>query len=172
MQINFMGKIMGLKKNRSDKYTIGLCNTFKDSKLKVLFFELDAEHKEYYYKVKSVFVKDKLDFFVHKTGSGGYHFLSPTLLTAGRWHFIIQDLKKINPQCPQLTLRVKPNKYYNEDFYWYQIYEQMEFDNKDVNSLQMCNYFNRIWKTDFKGIIQTELNIVSYPLPFVNEIVR
>ena len=161
-----------MKKNRSDKYTIGLCNTFKDSKLKVLFFELDKGQTIEFNDVEQTFIKNELDYFIHKTGSGGYHFLSPTLLTAGRWHYIIQNLKKLNPKCPMTTLRMKPNKYYDEDFYWYQIYDEAYFDNEKFNSIQMCNYLNRLFKTHFKGTIETELNIVSYPLPFVNEILQ
>ena len=163
--------LMALKKNRSNKFTVGLCNSFKDSKLKVLFFELDKEHNEYYEQVTKVFMKNELDHFVHLTGSQGHHFLSPTLMSAGRWHYIIQEIKQINPKCPMTTLRVKPNKYYQEDYFWYQIIDERHFDNKKINSLQMCNYFNRLWKTEFKGEIETELNIVSYPLPKV-EIVR
>ncbi len=156
---------MGLKKNRSETYTIGLCNSFKDSKLKVLFFELDRAHTHNLDEVRWVFIKNKLDYFIHLTGSQGHHILSPTLMSSGRWHYIIQDIKHINRECPMTTLRMKPNKYYQEDYFWYQIKEQKHFDNEKVNSLQMCNYFNRLWKTEFKGDIQTELNIVSYPLP-------
>lgn len=161
---------MTLKKNRSNKYTVGLCNTFKDSQLKTLFFELDKEHLQDYNYVNGVFRKYELDYFVHITGSQGHHFLSPTLMSKGRWHYIIQELKHVNKKCPMNTLRVKPNKYYQEDYFWYQIVEQRQFDNEKVNSMQMCNYFNRIWKTQFKGEIQTELIIVNYPLPL--EIVR
>ena len=162
---------MGLKKNRSNKLTVGLCNSFKDSKLKVLFFELDKEQIISFNEVEQTFIKKELDYFIHKTGSGGFHFLSPTLMSAGRWHYIIQEIKNINKKCPMNTLRVKPNKYHEEDYFWYQIYDEAYFDNQKINSLQMCNYFNRLWKTQFKGEIETELNIVSYPLP-ISDYVR
>ena len=159
---------MALKKNRSNKLTTGLCNTFRDSKLKVLFFELDKEHSEFYNVVKNVFDKYELDFFTHLTGSKGHHFLSPTLMTTGRWHYIIQEIKHINPKCPMTTLRVKPNKYYQEDYFWYQIVDQTHWGNDRINSIEMCQYLNHIFKTNFNGKINTELNIVSYPLPISN----
>ncbi len=161
-----------MKKNRSETYTIGLCNSFKDSKLKVLFFELDKEHSRNIDEVKYIFIKNELDYFIHRTGSGGYHFLSPTLMSGGRWHYIIQEVKHLNRECPMNTLRVKPNKYYQEDFYWYQIIDQKQFSgNYGLNSNQLCNYFNRIWKTKFMGVVPTELNIVQYPLP-ISDYVR
>ena len=58
---------MALKKNRSETYTIGLCNSFKDSKLKVLFFELDKEHSKNIDEIKYIFIKNKLDYFIHRT---------------------------------------------------------------------------------------------------------
>ncbi len=162
---------MALKKNRSETYTVGLCNTFKDSKLKVLFFELDKEHSRNIDEVKYIFIKNELDYFIHRTGSGGYHFLSPTLMSAGRWHYIIQEVKHLNKECPMNTLRTKPNKYYQEDYYWYQIIDQRQFDNEKVNSLDLCILFNRLWKTQFKGIIPTEIIQPPYPLP-ISDYVR
>ena len=98
---------MALKKNRSNKFTIGLCNTFKDNtKLRTLFFELDREHIDSYEFVNNVFQKNELDYFVHKTGSGGMHFLSPTMITKQRWKDIMKLLKTINPKCPLTGVEV------------------------------------------------------------------
>ena len=161
---------MTLKKNRSNKFTIGLCNTFKDNtKLRTLFFELDREHMDEYEYVNKVYQKNKLDYFVHKTGSGGFHFISPTMITKARWNKIMKLLKSINPKCPMTTLRVKPNKYYNEDQFWYFTYIEKHYENREHNSRMMCNYFNRIFKTHFKGALLDEIIIVQYPLPFVKE---
>ena len=157
---------MTLKKNRSNKFTIGLCNTFKGSKnLKTLFFELDREHFEKYDYVNRVYQNNGLDYFVHKTGSGGFHFISPTMITKSRWKKIMIELKFINPKCPMTTLRIKPNKYYNEENFWYFSYIEKHYDNLKHNSLMMCNYLNRIFHTKFEGEVLDEMIIVNYPLP-------
>ena len=161
---------MGLKKNRSNKFTIGLCNTFKDNKtLRTLFFELDKEHLEHYTLVCQVYRNNKLDFFTHKTGSGGMHFLSPTMITKERWKSIMLELKFINPKCPMTTLRVKPNKYYGEDDFWYFIYTEETFENESCNNNYMCDFFHRVFATKFLGNQEDEIKIVHYPLPFVKE---
>ena len=67
------------------------------------------------------------------------------------------------------TLRIKPNKYYNEDQFWYFTYIERHYDNKKYNSLMMCNYLNRIFKTKFEGRLNDEIKIVNYPLPFVKK---
>ncbi len=161
---------MTLKKNRSNKFTIGLCNTFKDNTtLRTLFFELDREHMDDYEEINNIFQDNKLDYFVHKTGSGGFHFLSPTMIRKQRWKEIMSLLKPINPKCPMTTLRIKPNKYYNEENFWYFSYIEKHYDNLKHNSLMMCNYLNRIFKTKFKGELLDEIKIVNYPLPFVKQ---
>jgi hypothetical protein len=154
-----------MKKNRSNKFTTGLCNTFKNIDAKTFFFEIDSN--ENYSKICQVFLDNKLDFFVHKTGSGGFHFISPTLITRQRWKEIMIPIKKINPKCPMTTLRMNPNKYYGEESFWYFKYIEQTFDNEEFNSKQMCDYLNRIFKTNFVGKVDSELKIVNYPLPIM-----
>ena len=114
-----------MKKNRSNKYTTGICNTFRDSELRVLFFELDREHLIYEPEIHKLYKDNELDYLVHRTGSMGLHFLSPTLMTKERWKEIMRCYKHINPKCPMTTLRVKPNKYPDEDGIWYRVHENI-----------------------------------------------
>ena len=74
-----------MKKNRSNIFTDGICNTLKDDKnLKMVFFELDNtnvnletwEYELSYFniensiKVVRAFNKFELDYFIHLTGNG------------------------------------------------------------------------------------------------------
>lgn len=152
-----------MKKNRSNKFTDGLCNTFKNIQAKTFFFELDDN--ENYERICNLYYINQLDFFTHRTGSGGYHFISPTLITREQWKELMNEVKSINPKCPMTTLRMNPNKYYQEDQFWYFKYVEKHYDNEFKNSKQMCEYLNRIFKTTFKGDIDTELKLVRYPLP-------
>jgi hypothetical protein len=158
-----------MKKGRSNKFTVGLCNTFTDCKnLRTLFFELDKEHLDQYSRICKIYDDNKLDYFIHKTGSGGYHFISPTMITKERWKNIMNEVKDVNPKCPMTTLRMQPNKYFGEDSFWYFIYIEKHFDdNYKCNSKNMSDYLNHIFKTKFDGLLQDEIKIVRYPLPKV-----
>lgn len=156
------------KKNRSDKYTTGLCMTIKESKeLRFLFFELDKEHLNYYNKVCEFYQIKKLDVLIHRTGSGGYHFLSPTLIQKTEWKKLHGELSQINKSCPMITLRVKPNKYPNEKEIWYRFIHFKFKENIPYNNNNICVYLNHIWKSDFDGLQQDNIVIVNYPLPYV-----
>ncbi len=67
-----------MKPNRSNKFTKGLVCTYANSPLRSFFFELDSEHKELYQDICDFYNLEELDFIVHRTGGGGYHFISPT----------------------------------------------------------------------------------------------
>jgi hypothetical protein len=157
---------LSMKQNRSSVYTIGLCNTFENfKKIRTFFFELDVSNKDQFNAVCDLYKQQKLDYLVHKTGSGGYHFLSPTIITKERWSRLIKAVREFNRDCPMLCLRVKPNKYPNEDQIWYRVETYQKFENERYNSREMSNYLNKIWGTHFIGNVETELKIVNYPLP-------
>lgn len=171
---------MGLKPNRSNKFTTGLCNTFRGTTSRVLFFEIDGEEDvtRFYQIIETIYRQHHLDFIMHRTGSGGMHFLSPTMISLEEWKEIMKHLKGINPKCPMTTLRVEPNKYVNEADIWYRSseeryrktdpYSDEVIDMNTVrNSAEMCNYLNHIWNTTFKGNVNTEIKVVRYPLPLM-----
>lgn len=165
------------KKNRSNQYTTGLCNTFSGTDLKTLFFEVDKydprtqTHNENYVRelqiVNSIYRRLGLDYLVHKT-QNGCHFLSPTMIPKLFWSKIIkEDLRDINRKCPMTTLRVEPNKYPNESEFWYRV-DAFYFDGNDIrNNFNMCNYLNKIFGTSFRGSPDNnqDIKIVRYPLP-------
>ena len=154
-----------MKPNRSNKFTTGLCNTFSDSELRCFFFELDKEHLEHYDTVIDVFDDYELDYILHKTGSGGYHWISPTMITKLQWREMMSQVRHINPKCPMTTLRVEPNKHPNEDMIWYTCMQSNWKGNIKLNSREMCFYLNKIFGTQLTGEIPTTLKIVRYPLP-------
>ena len=177
-----------MKKNRSNIFTDGICNTLKDDKnLKMVFFELDFEnHSSWnwnsFFKVKKTYKKFELDYFIHRTGKG-LHFLSPTLVDKILYKKFMNELKDINTKCPMTTLRTKPNKYENEKDYFYNIIEIKKFsNNKKANCKEMCNFFNETFnKTEkstflsipnFEGTHKGKIIKVKYPLPYPKEVIK
>ena len=70
-----------MKPNRSSRYTEGLVCTLADSDLRVFFFEVDKEERDEFAGMNEFYNFHKLDFVVHRTGGGGYHWLSPTMIS-------------------------------------------------------------------------------------------
>ena len=159
-----------MKKNRSNIFTDGICNTLKDDKnLKMVFFELDKKSPlDMIYdivKVEDTYKKFELDYFIHRTGNG-LHFLSPTLIDKILYKKFMNILKDINTKCPMTTLRTKPNKYENEKDYFFEIVEIKKFpNNKKSNCLEMCNFLNETFNTNFEGTHKGKIIKVKYPLP-------
>jgi hypothetical protein len=149
---------------QSNKYTTGLVCTFADIPLRTFFFELDTEHREFYNDVCDFYNLEELDYIVHRTGGGGYHFVSPTMISLGRWTALHEELKNINSECPMITLRMKPNKHPNEELVWYNSHVERFNTIPSQNNLQMCRYLNKIFGSDFKGTGAGEMKIVEYPL--------
>ena len=168
-----------MKKNRSNIFTDGICNTLKNDKsafsnskykgLKMVFFELDLEINKLLKdsdrnKVKNTYEKFELDYFIHATGNG-IHFLSPTLIDRILYKKFMNILKDINTKCPMTTLRTKPNKYKNEKDYFFEIVEIKKFQNKKANCKEMCNFLNKTFNTNFEGTHKGKIIKVKYPLP-------
>ena len=154
-----------LKPNRSNRYTTGLVCTFADRPERCFFFELDKEHREFYQDVCNLYELEGLDWIVHRTGGGGFHFISPTMITKEHWLAMHEELQEINKECPMTTLRMEPNKYENENQFWYNSHTEVLNAPTCDNNLQMCNYLNRIFGSKFIGTGAGEMKTVRYPLP-------
>ena len=119
-------------------------------------------------KTKNTYEKFELDYFIHATGNG-IHFLSPTLIDRVLYKKFMNVLKDINTKCPMTTLRTKPNKYENEKDYFFEIVEIKKFsNNKKANCLEMCDFLNETFNTDFEGTHKGKIIKVKYPLPYPN----
>lgn len=132
-----------------------------------MFFELDKDEIEYDHLVTKTYLDYGLDYLIHKTGGGGKHYLSPTLISKAEWKEIMNRLRFLNKNCPMTTLRVQPNKYPNESEIWYRTDKYSDPENQSLNSREMCQYLNKIFKSNFVGEIPTDLKIVRYPLPLI-----
>jgi len=153
-----------LKKNRSDKYTKGIAITNNSNDLRFPFFDLDFDFQSSFGVVEYNYRDIGLDYLIHRTGNG-YHFISPTLLNKEEWKEFHEPIKRINPECPQTTLRWLPNKYPDENDVWFiakPVYSNQCFYR---NSYEMCCLLNTTFGSDFRGAIETDLKFVRYPLP-------
>ena len=157
-----------MKPNRSSRYTTGLVCTFADSDNRVFFFEVDEEEKHLFAEINEFYNFHKLDFVVHRTGSGGFHWLSPTMIERDLWRSFHKELKHINADCPMTTLRIEPNKYPDEQIVWYNSHVINTNTKTPLeNNAQMSNLLNHIWGCEFAGIQEGSIKQVKYPLPLV-----
>ena len=155
-----------MKSNRSKRFTTGLVCTFKDTDLRVFLFEVDRKDKNRFLEINEFYRANNLDFVVHKTGSGGYHWLSPTMITKEFWKELHKQLQHINPECPMTTLRIEPNKYIGEENTWYNTAdERWNTDRYSENSEEICQLLNHIWGAELIGTGKGQHKQVKYPLP-------
>ena len=154
-----------MKPNRSSRYTEGLVCTFTDSDSRVFFFEVDKEDRDEFAGINEFYNFHKLDFVVHRTGSGGYHWLSPTMITKEKWRELHKELKHINVKCPMTTLRISPNKYPREEIIWYNSHVEKDNSFERANNKEMSNLLNHIFGCGFIGVGAGGVKRVRYPLP-------
>ncbi len=159
------GKVLNLKKNRSNKYTTGLVITNKTNDQRFLFFELDKPiNPDDKYGVIDVYRRYGLDLLIHRTGDG-IHFISPTPIDVETWKKAMKLLKNINKKCPMTTLRWLPNKHPNEEQIWYSTEHWYHAGSNRGNSDQLSKLLNKQFNSSFEGIVDTDLKFVRYPLP-------
>lgn len=84
-----------------------------NSDWRYLFWELDNQEPKEFEIVLQTFRYLSLPVYVHKT-MRGWHFLSVKPITKQIFRWAIQQLRHTNEDYPPITLRIKPNKYVNE----------------------------------------------------------
>ena len=144
--------------------TDGLINQIdRDKTKKLFFFETDELNHEIHNLILSVYDKYNLTVLFHRTGSSGMHYLSPTIIDVKTWKEAHLQLKEINPKCPMICLRTKPNKYPNEAEYFY-THEVRNNGNYNVyrNSEMVCNYLNKIFGSKLIGKLDGDFQTVKY----------
>lgn len=159
------GTRLNLKLNRSSRYTTGLVCTFADNDLRLFFFEVDMEHRAEFARICKFYDEHELDYVVHRTGGGGYHWLSPTMISKATWKRYHEVLKDINKECPMTTLRIEPNKHHSENVIWYNGHTQRFNTSPSQNNYQVCTLLNKLWHCNFLGSGAGDLKQVRYPLP-------
>ncbi len=160
-----------MKKNRSNNWTTGLACTIANSDLRFVLFDLDKPYSSVNFnRIVDAYKSRELDLLVHRT-SGGWHFISVTLVDKKTWKDIMFELNDINPKCPHTTLRIDPNKYPDEKLIWFNSSVGYFINNKDCNSKELSNLLNKWFGARFEGSISTELKFVKYPLPIQESLV-
>ena len=144
--------------------TLGLINQIdRNTEKKLFFFETDIDDPNIHDLILSVYKKYNLTVLFHKTGSGGKHYLSPTIIDIKTWKEAHLQLKFINIKCPMICLRVKPNKYPNESEYFYRHeIKNNEIDTWNKNSETICNFLNKIFGSKLIGKLEGDLQTVKY----------
>ena len=152
--------------------TKGICCTLKKddilySEVKFFMFEIDKPFNQSdYSRLIDLYNTFQLDLLVHRT-TNSLHFHSPTLVKRRAWKLLHKVVSDINKRCPQICLRILPNKHPYEKDIWYNhkaYYNASYPDN--CNSLEYCTLLNKWFGTCFKGNITTKLNIVPYKIKY------
>ena len=168
------------KEENMTKYTTGLTSTLSpNDKLfrthRFFFFEVDKASDTDIDRIDELYGDFQLDYIRHRTGggAGSYHWISPTLILKKEWKEMIYEVKDINIKCPQTTMRVKPNKYPNEENIWYShIIGKHAIDPLTNNSDALTNRLNFWFAEDLKGKQPTIIRFVTYKLPPQGECVH
>ncbi len=156
-------------KGRSNNWTRGLSVTNLTNKARFFFFEIDFPFIEAHHrKIVETYAKYGIDLLIHRSFNG-VHYLSSSLLSKQGWKMVLSELQEINPKFPALCLRMKPNKYPNEESIWYNksvaVYNN---ENPEMtNSLELSQLLNKMFGSKFKGMVHTELKFVNYKMPFI-----
>ena len=151
------------------KQVQGLVNQIdKDRNKKLFLFEIDHYNLDEVDLILETYEKFNLNCVYHRTGSGGYHFLSNTLLDLKTWKLIHSELIHLNRRCPMITLRIQAGKggiYPNEDRFFYKsgVKINCKDPSKNVKSItlllnKMFDFDPRLPQADLLG----EHQIVKY----------
>jgi hypothetical protein len=145
----------------SDKLKM-VWNNFKslhpkfDTKWKYLLWELDELNNEYFEEIVGYYGYLELPLYVHRT-MRGWHFISIKPITNEVWRDTCNALQYTNPDFPRITLRIKPNKYINEERIFNQGYCIMEKYHYDTNHLR-----NLIISGNYE-VLGQKYQLVYYP---------
>ena len=155
-----------MKHDRSNIYTIGLCDIVdNDRNKRVCFFEIDSFNALELFEVMGQYYSFGLDVLIHRTGKG-FHFLSPTLVALKEWKDFHEPLKHINSECPMTCLRIEPNKWKGEDILWKNsIRFNFKRSEAKANISEYCDLFKIHFGITFRPDICGDIKTVSYPLP-------
>lgn len=118
------------------------------------FFEFDREHFQHVVPFIDE-VSQELPLFVHGTGNG-IHVMSLNTVTKKKWKELHAKYRHINPKCPMTTLRIIPNKYYDEMMCWLKGYIITKNNVKKLSQDELYQIY-----TTFADKCQ----LVKYPLP-------
>lgn len=82
------------------------------SSWRYFLWELDGQ--EYYNTIVELYNKLHLPVYIHRS-MRGWHFISIKPIEFKLWKQLTEQIQYTNPTFPRITLRVKPNKYLEEE---------------------------------------------------------
>jgi len=116
------------------------------SDYKYLYWEVDTHDNTIFETVIDVYRFLQLPVYIHKTMQG-FHFICVKPIEKERWQFAIQQLRHTNDKYPPITLRIKPNKYVNEEKIFndgFIMSEKYHADTKQLRDWIVSQNFNKI----------------------------
>lgn len=131
-----------------------------DPSLRFLLFEIDTKDFSIVKRVLRIYEKYNLSVYYHETANG-FHFISLSAMTKEEHSKAIREIKYLNPLCPLIALRIKPNKWENEKLYWK---NGAIVNNECMETLERLSKF-RFWlEHGMIGLIGKHYRIGTYPL--------
>lgn len=121
------------------------------------YFELDSE------KGMDIVLKSyktlRIPVYVHRT-MRGYHFLSTVSMSADEHLIWIKPLMHLNPKCPMVTLRIKPNKWVGES----EVFNQFDIHENHANTDQISRLIElqQMITKQYIGLLQNKYYLLRY----------
>lgn len=146
---NKPAKVFDIQKGRMKYQTI--------PNMRYPYFELDSSRG--LVTVLQSYRERKIPVYVHQT-MRGYHFLSTVSMTTNDYLEWIKPLMHLNPKCPMVTLRIKPNKWVGETDLWqrYDIHD----NNCDKEQLNRLIELQQMVTKQYIGLLQNKYYLVRY----------
>lgn len=131
--------------------------------LRYLFFELDSLDEKQLREVLSVYFFNDLPVLYHRT-MRGYHFISIKPISNELHAKLISSIKHLNTECPHVTIRIKPNKWKNEDEVFKRSSVQIGIPSGLDDPYLKKTIELQTWMTrQHIGLIKKHYKVVNYP---------
>lgn len=142
-------KVLDIKKNRLKYQTI--------PNMRYPYFELDSGRGMA--SVLQSYKERQIPVYVHKT-MRGYHFLSTVSMITQEYLKWIKPLMHLNPKCPMVTLRIKPNKWIGET----EVFNQYDIHENNATSDQISRLIElkEMVTKQYIGLLQNKYYVVRY----------
>lgn len=126
-----------------------------------LLFELDSIQSELLMKVHDVYSKYEIPYLAHRS-MRGWHFISVKPISKELYWQAVREIKPLNPECPLITIRVKPNKWRGEpELFKHVILEPLNYaSHVDDNLFE----FYKMLKYQQLGLMAMKYKIVRYAI--------
>lgn len=111
-----------------------------------LFWEIDTREDSVLQNVVDVYAYLELPVYIYKS-MRGFHFMSVYPIKKAVFQWAIKQLRHTNDGYPPITLRIKPNKYVNEEMVFKEgwiISNRYHTDTQQLMKMILAQDFNRL----------------------------